>query len=292
MPAARPDVLARHPSHLGEGPCWHGGRGTLWWVDILGRAVHEVGLAGGKVRTLALPQMPGAIVVAAAGDFLAALREGFFRLDPETGGLRPVASAPGHDPREFRFNDGKVDPQGRFWAGTLALDFRPGQSFLYRLDADRSVAVMRRGVSISNGLAWSPDARTLYYVDSPTRLVQRFDYDPACGSVGEPSVAIRLAEADGFPDGCSMDAEGCLWLAHWGAAKLTRWDPRSGRLVRTVPLPVRNVTSCAFGGPGLDRLFITTARDDENLAPEPEAGFVFCLDPGVPGLPVAACAVA
>lgn len=286
MNLLRPEIFARHASHLGEGPCWHAGRQSLWWVDITGARIMEARLGGGPIHELALPQMPGAIVVTRRGDFLGALREGFFRVDPDSGALTPVASVPGHDPREFRFNDGKVDPQGRFWAGTLALDFRPEQSLLCRLDARGGITVVRRGVSISNGLAWTPDGRTLYYVDSPTRLVQRFDYDPDSGAVGEPEVAFALGTGEGFPDGCSMDAEGCLWLAHWGASKLTRWEPRTGRCVRTVPLPVRNVTSCAFGGPKLDRLFITTAKDDENPAPEPEAGYVFCVEPGVPGLPV------
>jgi sugar lactone lactonase YvrE len=290
MTNLRPEIFARHAAHLGEGPCWHGGRQSLWWVDITGARVMEAPLAGGTVRELALPQMPGAIVVTRRGDFLAALREGFFRLDPDSGMLTPVATAPEHDPRTFRFNDGKVDPQGRFWAGTLALDFRPGQSFLYRLDAPGAVTLVRRGISISNGLAWTPAGRTLYYVDSPTRVVQRFDYDPATGAVGEPVVAFALGAGEGFPDGCSMDAEGCLWLAHWGAAKLTRWDPQAGRCLQTISLPVRNVTSCAFGGPKLDRLFITTAKDDENPAPEPEAGYVFCVEPGVTGLPVNAYA--
>lgn len=286
MTRLSPEIFARHAAHLGEGPCWHARRQSLWWVDITGSRIMEAPLSGGAVRELALPQMPGAIVVTRRGDFLGALREGFFRIDPESGALVPVASAPGHDPREFRFNDGKVDPQGRFWAGTLALDFRPQQSFLYRLDAAGGVAMVRRGISISNGLAWAPDGRTLYYVDSPTRLVQRFDYDPVSGALSEPAVAFVLGSGDGFPDGCSMDVEGCLWLAHWGAAKLTRWDPRTGRCLQTVRLPVRNVTSCAFGGPKLDQLFITTAKDDENPSPEPEAGYVFRLDPGVSGLPV------
>ena len=286
MNRLRPEIFARHASHLGEGPCWHARRQSLWWVDITGCRIMEAKGADGPVRELPLPQMPGAIVVTRRGDFLGALREGFFRIDPDSGGLVPVASAPGHDPHEFRFNDGKVDPQGRFWAGTLALDFRPQQSLLYRLDAAGAVTLVRRGISISNGLAWTPEGRTLYYVDSPTRVVQRFDFDPVAGTVGEPEVAFALGDGEGFPDGCSMDAEGCLWLAHWGAAKLTRWDPRAGRCLLTVPLPVRNVTSCAFGGPKLDRLFITTAKDDENPAPEPEAGFVFCVDPGVTGVAV------
>jgi sugar lactone lactonase YvrE len=182
MKVLRPEVFARHASHLGEGPCWHARRRSWWWVDITGARIMEAPAEGGAVRELRLSQMPGAIVVTQRGDFMGALRHGFFRIDPDSGVEKPVALAPEHDPREFRFNDGKVDPQGRFWAGTLALDFRPGQSFLYRLGADGGVSLVRRGISISNGLAWTPDGRTLYYVDSPTRVVQRFDFDPEYGS--------------------------------------------------------------------------------------------------------------
>jgi sugar lactone lactonase YvrE len=280
-----PEIFQRTPARLGEGPCWHPRRQTVWWVDILGRKLFESGPDGGPVRTLDLPQMPGAVAPASDGRLIAALHHGVFLCDPDSGTLMPFAVPPGHDPAVFRFNDGKVDPQGRFWAGTIALDSRPQQSTLYRFDGDKSCAVQRAAVSISNGLAWSPDGRTLYYVDSPTRQVQAFPFEGERGTLGPPRIAFELAEDDGWPDGCCMDAEGCLWLGHWGAAKLTRWDPATGRRLRTVPLPVNNVTSCAFGGAKLDRLFITTAVDADAKKPEPEAGFIFCLDPGVAGLP-------
>ncbi len=279
-----PEIFQRTPARLGEGPGWHPRRQTVWWVDILGCKLFESGPDGGPVRTLALPQMPGAIAPMHDGRLIAALHQGVFLCDPDSGALTPFAVPAGHDPQVFRFNDGKVDPQGRFWAGTLALDSRPGQSKLFRFGGDRSCAVMRENVSISNGLAWSPDGRTLCYVDSPTRQVQAFPFDGELGVLGQPRLAFQLAEGDGWPDGCCMDAEGCLWLAHWGAGKLTRWDPAKGKLLRTVPLPVSNVTSCAFGGAKLDRLFITTAVDPDAKKPEPEAGFTFCLDPGVAGL--------
>ena len=287
MHAAAPDIFQRTPAQLGEGPCWHARRGTVWWIDILGRKLFESDPSGGPVRTIDLSQMPGAIAPTSDGRLIAALHHGVFLCDPATSALTPFAVPSGHDPAVFRFNDGKVDPQGRFWAGTLALDSRPNQSKLYRFGGDRGCTVHRTQVSISNGLAWSPDGRTLYYVDSPTRQVQAFLFDGEHGMLGAPRVAFHLADGDGWPDGCCMDAEGCLWLGHWGAAKLTRWDPATGRRLRTVPLPVTHVTSCAFGGAKLDRLFITTAVDPEAKKPEPEAGFLFCLDPGVTGQAIA-----
>lgn len=277
------EVFQPVPARLGEGPCWHPQRQTLWWIDILGPRFFEADLTGAPPRVLESTQMIGAVVPTRSGGLVAALRDGIHRIDPDSGAATLWAAAPGHDPKDFRFNDGKVDPLGRFWAGTLALDFRSGQSRLYRIDADRSVHVMREGVSISNGLAWSSDARTLYYIDSPTRTVQAFAFDLEHGTIGPPRVAISLGEADGFPDGCCMDVEGCLWVAHWGAGKVSRWDPQASRLLGTIALPVANVTSCAFGGARRDQLFITTAVDDKRAEPEPEAGYLFRIDPGVTG---------
>jgi sugar lactone lactonase YvrE len=277
------EVFQRTPARLGEGICWHAGRQTLWWIDILGQRYFEAGLTGAAPRVLESPQLMGALAPTQAGGLVAALRDGIYLLDPATGAATLFAAAPGHDPAQFRFNDAKVDPHGRFWAGTMALDGRAGQSRLYRIGADRSVAVMREGVTISNGLAWSPDARTLYYIDSPTRTVQAFAFDLEHGTIGAPRVVITLGEADGWPDGCCMDGEGGLWVAHWGAAKVTRWDPVAGKLLGTVVLPVSNVTSCAFGGVKREQLFITTAVDDSRAGAEPEAGFLFRLDPGTCG---------
>lgn len=287
MTAPRAELALRAPALLGEGPCWHAARGTLWWLDITGRRFFEWDLRAAAPRVLPVPQLPGSIAPARDGRFVAALHEGLYLVAPADGALEPFATLPDHDPRQFRCNDGKVDPQGRFWAGTLSLTGRTGQSRLFRVGADRAVAVRREGVTISNGLAWSPDGRTLYYVDSPTRRVQAFAFDGADGTLHDARTAFALEADEGWPDGCCMDAAGGLWLGHWGAGRLTRWDPVAGRRLLTVHLPVTHVTSCAFAGPKLDRLFITTAAPDApGAAPEPEAGCLFTLDPGVPGLPI------
>lgn len=286
MKPPRAEVCQRVPARLGEAPCWHPGRGSLWWLDIAGQQFFEWRLAGVTVRRRPLPQLPGAAVVTSDGRFLVALRDGLYLLAPDDDALVPYATAAQHDPKDFRFNDGKVDPQGRLWVGTLALDGRAGQSKLFRVTRDRQVQTMLDGVTISNGLAWTPDGRTLYYVDSPTRRVQAFDFDGEKGTLLRGRTAIVLEDGDGWPDGCCMDAEGCLWLAHWGAGKVTRWDPAAGRRLLTVTLPVTNVTSCAFGGTKLDRLFVTTASPDEGAKPEPEAGFLFEIVPGTAGLAV------
>jgi sugar lactone lactonase YvrE len=280
---SRLEIFHAIPTRLGEGVCWHPARQTVWWIDILGRRFYEAPPGGGPPRVLECAQMIGAVAPTRTGGLVAALHEGIYLVDPDSGAMSPCAAPADHDAGNFRFNDGKVDPAGRFWAGTMALDQRPGQSRLFRFGADRTVAVLREGVSVSNGIAWSPDNRTMYYIDSPTRTVQAFAFDLEHGTIGPPRVAIRFADTDGYPDGCTLDAEGHLWIAHWGAAKVTRWDMRAERLLETISLPVRNVTSCAFGGAQLNQLFITTAKDEKSAVVEPEAGYIFRLDPGTTG---------
>lgn len=277
------DVFHRRPAQLGEGVCWHDARQTVWWVDITGRRFFEARADGTAVRSLACPQMIAALAPTTSGQLVGALHDGIHLIDPDTGNTTPFACPAGHDPAAFRFNDAKVDPAGRLWAGTLSLQGCAGAACLYRIDGDGAIAVMRTGVSISNGLAWSADRRTLYYIDSLTRAVQAFPFSAGDGTVGEPEIVLRFQEEDGLPDGCAMDAEGHLWIAHWGGAKVTRWDLRQRRLLGRIDLPVRHVTSCAFGGPRLDVLFITTAVGDGPGPVEPEAGFVFRVEPGVVG---------
>ena len=281
------ELFYEGPIRLGEGVCWHAQRQALWWVDIVGQRLFESTLDGQPPRILECAQMIAAVAPTRAGGLVGAFHDGIHLVDCATGETRPFARAVEHDPREFRFNDAKVDPQGRLWAGTLALDGRSGHSRLYRIEANGAVAVMREGVTISNGLAWSPDGGTLYYIDSATRAVQMFTFDASNGSLGEPREALRFAEADGLPDGCAMDVEGNLWIAHWGGAKVTQWDLRTKRLLRTVHLPVRHVTSCAFGGPRRDRLYISTAMGESAGENEPHAGAVFQVHPNTVGLELA-----
>jgi sugar lactone lactonase YvrE len=287
---AQVEVFQAVAARLGEGVCWHPIRQTIWWVDILGRKFYEASASGGPLRTLPCAQLIGAVAPSRAGGLVAALHDGIHLLDPGSGVMTPFAAPVDYDAKHFRFNDAKVDPQGRLWGGTIALDGRKKQSKLYRIGADRVVQVMREGVTISNGIAWSPDGRTLYYIDSPTRTVQAFAFDGADGTIGPPRVALQFVEADGMPDGCTTDAEGHLWVAHWGGGKVTRWDVDQRRLLRTVSVPVRNVTSCAFGGPRRDQLFITTAFDDDSAPREPEAGYIFRVDPNTEGLDLASFA--
>lgn len=272
-------VLQDLRCELGEGPVWDVRRNCLWWVDILAGAVHCYYPETRKHRSLTLGEMVGAVALRQDGGLLAATQSGFHFLDAETGVLTPI-----HDPEAHiatnRFNDGKVDPQGRFWAGTMSLQDEPRQGSLYMLDGTGAVIRRLEGVSISNGLAWSPDGATKFYIDTPTQQVRAFDYDAVTGELSNGRTAISIPDDFGDPDGMTIDAEGCLWIAHWDGWQVTRWDPETGDLLLRLPVPAARVTSCTFGGPGLRDLYITTARtglSGAELEKQPLAGALFVV---------------
>lgn len=280
---SRYEVVADLGARLGEGPVWDVRTGRLVWVDILGRAVHATDPATGRTETIDVPLDVGAVVPRAAGGFVAALRDGFYVVGD--GPVRQIAAVEHATPGGFRFNDGKCDPAGRFWAGTIADDESPGRSALYRLDGAGNVATMLTGVSISNGLAWSADAATMYYVDTPTRRIDAFDFDVATGTIADRRPVVTIGEGLGFPDGMTIDADGGLWVALWGGGAVHRY--LDGRLDAVIELPVSQPTSCAFGGAAFDELYVTSAWkgfDGVRRAAEPLAGAVFRIRPGVVGV--------
>ena len=273
---------------LAEGPCWWAEKQVLLWVDIEASRIGLFDPQTGRNNFLHLPAHVGAVVPTWAGDLLLATAAGFLRLDPSTEAV-PLLSDPEADRPGNRFNDGKCDPWGRFWAGTMAYDFEPLAGALWRVNADFSCVRQRQGLTISNGLAWSQDRGTLYLIDSPTLNVLAFPLTNAGEIAGEPSICVQIPEDwDAVPDGMCIDAEGMLWIALFGGGCVTRWDPVSGQLLDRLALPCRQVTSCCFGGPHLDQLFMTTARremDAAAIAAEPLAGGLFQADVGVKGLP-------
>ncbi|MBW3601200.1 MAG: SMP-30/gluconolactonase/LRE family protein [Actinobacteria bacterium] len=274
-------------AQIGEGPVWDAPLRTLVWLDIPRGLVHAWHHDEGPRQPFAVGQPVGAVAPRASGGLVAAVRDGFAFLQPGSGQVSMVADTEGDRPAN-RMNDGKCDPAGRFWAGTMALDEHPGAGALYRLDPDLRIERMLDGVTISNGLGWSPDGATMYYIDSPTGGVDAFDYDPDTGAVGGRRRVIDVHGRPGIPDGLTVDAEGCLWVAVFGGGRVQRHAP-DGTLLATVGLPVTQVTSCAFGGPGLDELYITSAREHlsgEALRDQPQAGGLFRHRPdGVVGLP-------
>jgi sugar lactone lactonase YvrE len=195
--------------------------------------------------------------------------------------VNPEPQLPGN-----RFNDGKCDPAGRFLAGTMDDAEEAATGSLHSLSPDGSIQTLLTGIRISNGLTWSPDGRTFYYIDTPTRQVSAFDYDLSSGAIADPRPAVVVPPELGWPDGMTSDAQGMLWVAMWGGAKLTRWDPATGQLLQSIPLPAFNVSSCAFGGPDLDEIYVTSARQGMSaaqLGQYPLSGGLFRLRPGLRG---------
>ncbi len=272
---------------LGEGPVWEEQLGELFWVDIEGRKLHRYRPSDGRAQAYELDQKIGCAVPAADGSWLVGLQEGFHRLDLATGRSELLAKtldgALGN-----RMNDGKCDPHGRFWAGTISGSGKK-DGYLYTLEADGTAAVKVSEVGCSNGLAWNAEGTVMYFIDSVDKVVFAFDYDRATGAIANRRTIIAFSEEDATPDGMSIDSAGNLWIAHWGAWQLSCWNPNTGEKLVKVEVPARNVTSCAFGGANLDELYITTARignDEASLAEQPLAGGVFRVKLDVNGLPV------
>jgi sugar lactone lactonase YvrE len=270
---------------VGEGPSWHAPSRRLFWVDILEGNIHVYDPAGESDRIIPVGQMVGAVVPRCSGGLIVAMHHGLASLNLDSGTLTPIADPEQHLPRN-RFNDGKCDPAGRFWAGTMSIDREPNAGSLYCLDTDNTVRRVLEGVTCSNGLAWSLDATTMYYIDTPTRRVDAFDYDLQTGHVANRRTVITVPEELGKPDGMAIDAQGMLWIALWDGGCVTRWNPNSGALDQTVSIPALRVTSCAFGGQNLADLYVTTARvrmTEAELAKQPHAGGLFRVRCGVQG---------
>ncbi|MFC4116701.1 SMP-30/gluconolactonase/LRE family protein [Nonomuraea zeae] len=241
-------------ARLGEGPRWDAATETLLWVDIPAGLVHRLDPAGDTEETIDVGQPVGVAVPRVEGGLALAVRDGFAVL--ADGELTVTAAVTAGERPGNRMNDGACDRAGRFFAGTKAEDDTPGAGNLYRLDPGRSCEHVLAGVTISNGIGWSPDERLLYYVDTPADRVDVFDYDPATGELAGRRTFAELPQ----PDGLTVDAGGHVWVALWGGASVVRLRPDGGHDL-TLPVPAANVTSCAFGGPGLDELYVTTAWD-------------------------------
>lgn len=271
---------------LGEGPVWLAAQNAVWWVDILAPALHRLDLASGAVASMAMAEPIGWVLPRAGhDDLVAGLKSGFAILDPVTGATRPIG-APEPDRPDNRLNDAKVDRWGRIWAGSKDDTDRAASGALYRLDADHRWTRIDDGYGVTNGPTFSLDGHTMYHTDSAARTIYAFDL-AADGTVSNKRIWLSFVDDWGSPDGMTTDAEGCLWVAHWGGGRISRFTPDGDRL-RSIALPASNITSCAFAGPDLDRLFVTSAavgREDEATA-----GALFEVDPGVPGAPAPAFA--
>ncbi len=272
-------------AELGEGPVWDPAQQCLWWVNILAPSINRFDPVRGSSEAIEVPDLVGALALRIQGGLVLALRDGFYRFDPDSRHaeviVRPQEMQPGD-----RFNDGKCDRQGRFWAGTMDHEEGEARGDLYRLDRDDTVKRFPAGFVVTNGLGWSPDNKTMYFTDSAGRTIYAYDFDAATGDIEKRRIFARVDDDAGVPDGLTVDADGFVWGAHWDGWRVTRYDP-TGQVERVVRLPVPRVTSCAFGGADLDVLYITSARiglDAAALAEAPLAGGIFAMQPGVKGL--------
>ena len=271
---------------VGEGPIWDADANVLWWVDIMSSELYAYDPQTGENRKWNVGQHVGTVVQRAAGGLMLAVQDGFAAFDPASGALEMLAEPEAHLPGN-RFNDGKCDPTGRFWAGSMAYEDQSDQGSVYRMDTDYSVHRMIGDIGISNGIIWSLDARTMYYTDSLDFAIRAYDYDSATGGIDNERVIIDIPKAMGFADGFTIDEEGMLWVAHYGAGRVRRWNPDTATVLAEIDLPAAGVTACAFGGPGLDQLFITSASlrlSDAEKAQQPHAGGLFVAEVGVRGL--------
>lgn len=275
-------VLDERRCEVGEGPVWHAASGRVFWVDVLARHIMWCGPGPGDTGAVAMPSHVGAVVPTEHGDWLACLVDGLYRTDLIDDSLSLIAVYPGASPELVRANDAKVAPDGRVFTGTMAYDpdANPGAGALYVLE-DASLATVFTGVTISNGIGWSPDAAHMYFVDSPTRRVDICDMTTLGNVVDRRPFAV-IPEEIGVPDGLTVDAAGNVWVAIWGGSRVMIFAP-DGSLIGEVPMPTPLVTSCAFVGSDLNSLVITTAALDR--PDDPHAGKTYVLENAGPGQP-------
>ncbi|MET9448647.1 SMP-30/gluconolactonase/LRE family protein [Streptomyces cinerochromogenes] len=272
------EVAVRAEAALGEGPTWDPATGRLVWLDILGMRLHTYDPSSGRRTLRTTPQHIGAAKPRAGGGLVLNLRDGVGLLDPDdTFRWLHHEPVPGR-----RANDAAVAPDGSLWAGTMRYDEAPGGGTLSRLTGDGTVTTVLPDAAVSNGTGWSPDGRLMYYVDSPTRRVDVFDHDPD-GTVRNRRPLVRIEEGAGFPDGLTVDAEGCVWVALWDGGAVRRYTP-AGDLDRVITLPAPRTTACAFGGENLTDLYVTTARTGLS-SPHPLSGSLLVIPGAGQGLP-------
>ncbi len=273
-------IVSTTRDRLGEGPVWDAQSRTLLWVDIMGHAVNQLSLDNDNQARFELDEPVGWIIPRQGrSDFIVGLASGFAVLDLGTGQTTAIGD-PEPDRPHSRMNDAKVDRWGRIWAGTKCDRDTPGAGSLYRLDPDLTWQKLDSGYDVTNGPTFSLDGMTMYHTDSAARTIYAFDFG-ADGSIGERRVWLRFEPDWGYPDGMTTDAEGCIWVAHWDGARVSRFSP-SGQLLRSIELPARNITSCTFAGPLLDRMFVTSSTINQES--DPNAGALFEVCTGVVGI--------
>jgi sugar lactone lactonase YvrE len=274
------ELLLDAKATLGEGPAWDAKTQTLYWVDILEKKIY----AGTEILAQ-LDDFIGCLAPCKNGNLILGRRASF--IDLEVATLRETVLATLTESPSNRINDGKCDPAGRFLAGTMDMNETEASGSLYAFDGRQTKSLIS-GVTISNGLAWSPDHKIFYYIDTPTREVRAFDYDLSTGEIANSRVAIYVPETMGWPDGMTSDVEGNLWIALWGGAQVTRWNPNTGQLLESISVPALQTSSCVFGGKDRNELYVTSARkgmSKADLIKYPLSGGLFRVATKIEGIP-------
>lgn len=280
------EVLLQAGDVLGESPLWCARRERLFWVDIRSAVLQCCDAGGSSYKRWPMPSMIGSFAFTKGDALVVALRDGFHRFDPASGDLAPIAT-PEADRPQHRMNEGKCDPRGRFFAGSMNDAVREPTGVLYRLDTDLRCTAVKHAIAVPNSLCWSPDGERMYFADTETQVIVAYRYDADAGTFDRPALFADLRSGGGRPDGATVDAEGCLWSAEIGTGAVVRYAP-DGREIARISLPVSRVTSLTFGGPEHRTLFVTTSTHKLN-AQEREAqrlaGSLFVMQTGVAGLP-------
>jgi len=275
-----PDILVHAQNTLGEGPIWDSATNSLLWVDIIPGKINRLEFGTYTQSEFSLNGMVGCVGLTDQHRWITAVERSIGLFDPLTNSFETLLSVEENRPRN-RFNDGKCAPDGSFIVGSMDMDEQSPSGALYRVCSNSPARVLLPNRTISNGIAWSPDHKTIFTIDTPTMLVMAHDYDLQTGELLNPRLAISIPDGIGFPDGMTADMDGNLWIAMWGGSRVTIWDPRTGEMIGSLPVPCLNPTSCAFGGENFDTLFITSAQvglEPLYLTRYPHSGDLFAIN--------------
>ena len=282
----RATLAYQQEASLGEGAIWNHINNQLYWVDIEDKKLFLYDPTQQKEEFIELPSRIGTVVIINKDSVLVALEDGIHLLNTKNKDLSMFTSL-SDQLIESRLNDGKCDPEGRLWVGSMHLKQLSNKANLYTVNSDGSWGKKLNDVTISNGIVWSSDKSTMFYIDTPTLKVMAYNFDATSGEITSPRVAVSIPEELGYPDGMTIDEEDMLWIALWNGNAVIRCNPKTGEIITKIDVPAHNVTSCAFGGPDLDTLYITSARIDmtnEELQEYPQSGALFKVVPGVKGV--------
>ena len=273
-------------ARLGEGAFWNHKTQELYWVDIEDQMLHIYNPQTKKNRSLPTPSKIGTVVPKNTNETIVALQDGIYTMNIKSGDIVLLSDIES-GLTENRFNDGKCDPSGRLWVGSMALKMQSYRASLYMVDTSGNAQVKIDRVTVSNGIVWSSDQKTMYYIDTPTGMIRAFDFDNEIGAISNERIVVKVPNSMGSPDGMAIDSEDMLWVGMWNGNAVIRCNPKTGKIISKIEVPAHNVTACAFGGKNLDTLYITTASIDmtkKEKAACPLAGSLFKADPGVKGV--------